>query len=54
MLSYFDVKKTEGSCGLLVWQVALALQKNIGNDEGYEFHSKCKEWAAEGMNLQIL
>ena len=32
----------------------ISFAKNIGNDEGYEFHSKCKEWAAEGMNLQIM
>ena len=32
----------------------ISFAKSIGNDEGYEFHSKCKEWAAEGMDLQIL
>eukprot|EP01035_Chromulina_nebulosa_P010620 gene10620-14256_t len=26
----------------------ISFAKNIVNDEGYEFHSKCKDWAAEG------
>ena len=32
----------------------ISFAKNIVNDEGYEFHSKCKDWAAEGGNLQSL
>lgn len=26
----------------------ISFANNIANDEGYEFHSKCKDWAAEG------
>ena len=29
----------------------ISFANNIANDEGYEFHNKCKDWAAEGSKI---